>query len=78
MPTFSEQFIKDNASPCPFCGGTDLGITYHTTYGHGESGYEGLRVICKCGASKGRGFGYGSPGEKEIVEVVEQWNERSI
>lgn len=62
-------------NPCPICGGQDTGISYHMHYGHGDSGYEGLRISCKnCECSVGNGYGYGEPSKEAINEVSIKWN----
>jgi hypothetical protein len=63
---------------CPFCGNSDnFEFKFHMNYGHGDCGYEGLRLMCKsCTASKGNLFGYGSPTKGDYKTVINLWNKR--
>ena len=62
--------------PCPFCGSDDLRLDHSTSHGHGDCGYEDLRVICNdCISTRGL-FNYGSPGLNDMELVMNQWNRR--
>jgi hypothetical protein len=67
---------KAQALPCPVCGSTDLHIQFNESYGHGDSGYSDLRLQCaRCSTSIGRAFGYGSPGDDDIIQAYRIWND---
>ena len=71
------QKAKENAKPCPFCGGNDLEFTYTTHYGHGDSTFSHARVMCKsCKGAKGDGSYYGSPTIDDEISAYKQWNIR--
>jgi Lar family restriction alleviation protein len=60
-----------NLKPCPFCGRTNIEITYrHNHAGPGAPGW--YNVMCDCGASLER------KGSKAVNEpyAVLQWNAR--
>ena len=59
---------------CPHCGGK-AEIKYNMSYGHGDSGYEDLRVKCsKCTLSLGDGYNYDEPSEESKIKVITNWN----
>ena len=69
--------IKQDAKPCPFCGGTDLQFICEISRGHGDCGFQHARIVCKsCGGSKGNGYGWGEPTNEDKVKAYLQWNER--
>ena len=77
--THSIDVTKYNCKPCPFCGAMmrELIFDYEMSYGHGDSGFQNLRVKCiRCSGSKGDGFDYGIPTDENFLKAVEQWNDR--
>ena len=64
--------------PCPFCNGNNLEIRYDVVYGHGDSGFNSLRVEClNCSGAKGDISDYGRPTKKDIEKTWKMWNERN-
>lgn len=62
--------------PCPFCGSDVLTISFNTSYGHGDSGYSDLRIVCReCDATKGK-CEWGRPSDKDIQLAWDAWNKR--
>jgi hypothetical protein len=62
---------------CPHCGSDKLSVDYKVSYGHGDSGFDNLRIICQdCPASQGR-HNYGRPTNEEIASVINAWNTRN-
>jgi len=62
--------------PCPFCGSTNLSFTTNVTYGHGDCGYTGARIICNdCIAAKGLSD-YGYTTKATEVSAANAWNVR--
>lgn len=61
--------------PCPLCGNVDITERYNTQYGHGESGFDNLRIGCGvCDIYYGDFFGYGSPSIQDKNKVRNGWN----
>lgn len=60
---------------CPNCNGAG-GIDWKMSYGHGDCGYENLRIRCtKCSLSFGNGYNYSEPTFEAKVKVIKEWNE---
>lgn len=58
---------------CSNCGSAPS-FTHHMSYGHGDSGFSGLRLKCNCGISIGDGSNYGTPTDSDKKPIIELWN----
>ena len=77
---WEEPPVHTEIKPCS-CGGTPT-VEYHMQYGHGDSGYDGLRLECSCGKAlmadnkMQEKYGYGSPGFDAIENLILKWNKQ--
>lgn len=59
---------------CPCCGNNNISFRYHTINGHGDSGFDSMRIFCNdCTTSQGNIYGWGSPTIENEIELLKLW-----
>ena len=70
-----EMSLDKKHKPCPFCGGEKLVVDFEMSFGHGDSGYNNLRIECTdCSGSIGDGSDYGRPSSEAISKAWDLWD----